>query len=345
MPDCDALIAPQLRFGLQSLIARNGVLIPSFGAADEDEIGVYYGIAESDTPDIELIATAREANATYSVYVGSGTAALHADIASGNPSGAITLKAGSVTRVILEVKGTRTVRYTLYLNYAERPAIDTDHDGLVDLNYLEDVHAISFNFAGGEIGYRSSETAVLSQAGCPGGVCRGYELQRSLDFNDPASYRDADANQAQWSNAGWQPIAMEGALFDGNGNTISNLKVRSSGGGGLFSTLASSSIESLGLLNVDLSGASVSGGIARTLSAGGTISNSYVIGSIETDTQRRRLSSREYYRQRNKQQLFHRHYSHNRWCSWERYRRIDSLPGWHPEHQEQPCNRQVDSEQ
>ena len=230
-----------------------------------------------------MIATAREANATYSVYVGSGTAALHADIASGNPSGAITLKAGSVTRVILEVQGTRTVRYTLYLNYAERPAIDTDHDGLVDLNYLEDVHAISFNFAGGEIGYRSSETAVLSQAGCPGGVCRGYELQRSLDFNDPASYRDADANQAQWSNAGWQPIAMEGALFDGNGNTISNLKVRSSGGGGLFSTLASSSIESLGLLNVDLSGASVSGGIARTLSAGGTISNSYVIGSIETE--------------------------------------------------------------
>ena len=151
------------------------------------------------------------------------------------------------------------------MNLAE---IDTDHDGLVELNNLEDIHAISFNFASGEIGYRSSETAVLNRKGCPGRICRGYELQRSLDFKDPASYRDAEANMARWSNAGWEPIAIKSALFDGNGNTISNLKVRSRNGGGLFSTLESSDIKGLGLLNVDLSGARVCGGIARKLSAG-----------------------------------------------------------------------------
>ena len=288
LPRCGTLLNPGLRYaengdGLESLVARYGVLIPSFNVAEQNEIGIYYGTVENSTSDtnIELIATAQEATAIYSVYIGNSTTALHGGIASGNPSGAITLKAGGVTRVILEVKGTRTVRYTLYLNYVEKPVIDTDHDGLVEIQYLEDIQAIGLNFASGEIGYRASEIDNLNRIGCPGGVCRGYELQRSLDFKDPASYRDAEANMARWSNAGWEPIAIKGALFDGNGHTISNLKVRSRNGGGLFSTIESSDIEGLGLLNVDLSGARVSGGIARNLSAESRLGNSYVIGSIE----------------------------------------------------------------
>ena len=287
LPQCGNLLNPGLHYaddnhGLRSLIARYSILSPSFDVAEQNAVGVYYGAIESDTPEIELIARTREAFATYSIYVGNSTTAMHADIASGNPSGVITLNTDDVTRVTVEVEGTRTIRYPLYLNYVERPAADADRDGLVDLQYLEDIRAIDFNFAGGEIGYRSSETAKLNILGCPDNVCSGYELQRSLDFNDPASYRDAEANMARWTNAGWQPIAIKDALFNGNGHTISNLKVRSRDGGGLFSIVEASTIDGLGLLNVDLSGAIASGGIARMVRGNrSNISNSYVIGSIE----------------------------------------------------------------
>ena len=287
LPQCGNVVPSGLRYaessnGLESLTARYSVLNPSFDIEAQNAFGIYYGTVESDTPEIELIATTRESSATYSIYIGNSTAALHANIQSGNPSGIIALRTDGVTRVTLEVEGAPTIRYPLYLKYAERPAIDVDRDGLIELHYLEDFQVIAFNLEGGEIGYRSSETAVSNRVGCPQGTCRGYELQRDLDFNDPGSYRDAEANKARWTNIGWDQISLKDALFQGNGYTISNLKVRSSSGGGLFIDVDSSSIEGLGLLNVDISSGDTSAGMANTLS-GSTLSNSYVIGSIEAE--------------------------------------------------------------
>ena len=70
--------------------------------------------------------------------------------------------------------------------------VDVDDDGLIEICYLDDLDQIRYSLDGS--GHRASRGAPLSIAGCDddgddGGVCRGYELVNSLDFNNPNSYR------------------------------------------------------------------------------------------------------------------------------------------------------------
>ena len=289
IPVCGTLVAPGLRYGLRSLTTRHAQLSPPFDASGRSIGGVYFGTVQNDSPWIQLIATAFDATATYSVYVGGSQTPLYTGIASGEASGEIALSSDDITEVVVEVQGTGTARYTLYLDYERIATIDADHDGLVDLNYLEDIAMLGFNFRrddnGGitEIGYRETADDELITVGCPG-VCRGYELTRDLDFTDPADYRDPAENEvmSRWTGQGWDAVGIENAIFDGNGYTISGLKVsgNTTNNSAFFHTVIDSEIDGLGLLGVDIGGADVAGLVVRCAD-GCELSNSYVIGQIK----------------------------------------------------------------
>ena len=146
--------------------------------------------------------------------------------------------------------------------------------------------------------------------------CRGYELTRPLDFQDPASYASNSVNP-EWTELtegyGWHPIGLVSgvrrlyskermaaygykATFDGNGHTISNLfikydtysrsQIRPSGLFGV--TSETSEIKRIGLDNVNVTSTSHVGGLVGINS--GRITESYVTGSVTseyTDTRSR----------------------------------------------------------
>ena len=119
---------------------------------------------------------------------------------------------------------------------------DADNDGLISINYLEQLDAVHYDLNGdgaadsnafdpdaAAAAYVSAFPNAAAGMGCPDGGCKGYELDRSLDFNNPASYA-ANAVRADWtSGGGWFPIGVRDfehsflTTFDGNNNTISNL--------------------------------------------------------------------------------------------------------------------------
>ena len=280
LPECGNLISPGLRYGLRDLIITNHAeLFPPFDIQKQNQVGAYAGILSAAASTIRLIPIAMESTARISIIgVDRET------IDSGETSAPIVLKEDGITKIIVEVKGTKTARYTLYLDYAYHRVIDEDENGFIDINYLEDLDAIRNQLDSS--GYRADSDALKITAGCPLSRCKGYELLRDLDFNDPNSYRDAAANMRKWTGEGaWQPIALRSGtfsgIFKGNNKTIANLKVRESGG--LFASVGSDShraqIDGLGLLNVDIKGDNVAGISTACLQC--EISNSYVIGNME----------------------------------------------------------------
>ena len=134
---------------------------------------------------------------------------------------------------------------------------DTDDDGFIDICDIEGLYSIRDG---------------------PNGK---YELRRSLDFDNPNSYRDSD-NDFIYN---WLPIDPFNGEFNGNGHTISNLQIDpdedieiSEDYVGLFEEIDSEAkISSVGLLNIDIVGGQRVGGLAG--SNGGRISNSYVVNT------------------------------------------------------------------
>ena len=117
--------------------------------------------------------------------------------------------------------------------------VDDDNDGLIEINFLEDLDAIRNDLNGDGAAGPGATTGHIGNTGAPTGGLRGYELARSLDFSDEAitldtSYRDAATNNPVWfpttscgtTNAGWTPIGGQfTTMFDGNDNTITNLRI------------------------------------------------------------------------------------------------------------------------
>ena len=147
---------------------------------------------------------------------------------------------------------------------------DTDDDGLIEICDLEDLDAIRYQLDGS--GYRASRTAPLFNAGCDedgdqGNVCRGYELTRSLDFEDAGSYISGSINREWTEGLGWQPIgevleAFSG-YFEANSFAIINLYInRPVDNVGLIRNIASSAlINDLTLLQVNIRGKSQVGAL------------------------------------------------------------------------------------
>ena len=75
--------------------------------------------------------------------------------------------------------------------------IDRDGDGLIEISTLEALNNIRYNLEG--TSYKTSESDMGDTSGCPTERCSGYELTRSLDFADAASYASGSIN------SDWRP--------------------------------------------------------------------------------------------------------------------------------------------
>ena len=165
--------------------------------------------------------------------------------------------------------------------------IDQDNDGLIEICDLEGLNAIRYQLDGS--GYRASDSATKITVGCAEGGCKGYELDKDLDFKDDDSY-SSTANKVIWTTGeGWQPIGTFSnsfnAIFRANEYSISNLMIArpSSNKVGLFRRIESQArIEGVGLIDVDIRGNWGASGLVG-VNGGGTIINSYVIGLIRGD--------------------------------------------------------------
>ena len=179
---------------------------------------------------------------------------------------------------------------------------DADGDGLIEIEYLEQLDAVRYDLDGDGIADDADTTeydvvfpVVGSQEVCGDG-CRGYELTRPLNFQDAGSYSSGAISIPWTANKGWQPIGSGGvvryggesynATFEGNGYTISNLyiyRISDSSSVGLFGGIGSSgSVSGLGVINAEVSGHNGVGVLAGVNA--GTVANSYATGSASGDS-------------------------------------------------------------
>ena len=179
---------------------------------------------------------------------------------------------------------------------------DTDGDGLIEIEYLEQLSAIRYDPNGdGDSGFSEYYQAFpLSQGeSVCANPCNGYELTRSLDFSDQKSYASGRVKTEWITGSGWQSIGRSeelrsgfGATFEGNYHTIRSLYINrkreeyrnySDGSAGLFSSTGNSSIiRRVGMLSVDITAEAPAGGL--TGQNAGLIENCYVTGNITTKT-------------------------------------------------------------
>ena len=187
---------------------------------------------------------------------------------------AVTVDESTVTKIITGLNQADSYAFTLATQYnngksggnaiivaATLNPIDIDADALIDISFLEDLHNMRHNLAG--TSYKNSDSDSGTQCGVTATTtCTGYELTRSLDFADAASYNDGMVNDS-WrpqnssgivpmgsnadsaTNGGWEPIGDCGTdtntdtfvcgdqddtpfatRFEGNGFVISNLYAR-----------------------------------------------------------------------------------------------------------------------
>ena len=176
---------------------------------------------------------------------------------------------------------------------------DTDGDGLIEVNNLEQLSAIRYDLDGDGTAdpaesddsaeaYARAFTTSGTEVVCAGN-CAGYELFRPLDFDEADSYASGIVNTVLITGAGWLPIGTRthgfNTTFDANGHTISNLfidrtgRLNNPGGVGLFGSIGKSGvIRAIGLVGVDVAGIRYVGGLAGVNY--GAISDSHAIGSV-----------------------------------------------------------------
>ena len=174
---------------------------------------------------------------------------------------------------------------------------DKDDDGLIEIEYLEQLNAISWDLDGDGVANNAINAQAYNAefpggsvwAGCPLGGCSGYELTRDLDFNDPDSYARGEVHTGWIQDDGWLPIVgveigdvAFRAVFEGNHHTISNLFVghsgfTDSGVSGLFGT-STGDIRRIGLVDVNIAGGNLVGALVGY--NGGRVTESYATGTV-----------------------------------------------------------------
>ncbi len=168
---------------------------------------------------------------------------------------------------------------------AQSTDYDTDDNGLIEISNLEQLDAIRYDTNGDGAADIAGNTTVYTQpfpgishmTGCPSDGCKGYELTRSLDFDDTSSYASGAVNSHWTTGSGWHSIDEYNAIFEGSEHTISNLFSKRDG---LFrSTESSAEIRNLGMIDVEIvSGYDYVGGLVGDNK--GSIIASYTSGSI-----------------------------------------------------------------
>ena len=251
------LLSPTLRYGLSQLRLAKGHLSPDFISI----IPNYIGSVVVDTNTIQLIPIAINANARIHI-TGRGTQ----EIASGATSDDIMLNEDGITTItIVVVTAGISIEYNFNLRYYQYSGdVDIDNDGLIEIDNIEDLNAIRYQLDG--TGYRKERTTPKITTGCPSTGCKGYELTKSLIFTE-----DSD----------WSPIALFSGIFEGNGYTISKLRINKPNASnlGFFSSITSrAKINNIGLLDIDIQGDSWVGGLVGFNY--GRITNSYATGAV-----------------------------------------------------------------
>ena len=179
---------------------------------------------------------------------------------------------------------------------------DTDGDKLIEITYLEQLAAIAYDLDGdGEADNTASDTfyslafPVEADESVCDSDCKGYELTKSLDFEQTGSYSSGVINPF-WTDPtisnGWIPIfrwgpnrAIKGyaATFEGNGHSIANLYSNEpiiNNDTGLFAALESgATVKNIGLTGVDVTGGNSNTG-ALVGNNKGTITLSHASGKI-----------------------------------------------------------------
>ena len=168
---------------------------------------------------------------------------------------------------------------------------DRDNDSLIEVWTLEDLAGLRDDLDGdGADDHRfddaTDNVTPRGNEGCPAAGCIGYELGRSLDFADAASYTTSYANATVDMNA-WTSGRRLGSdwflyifgylqslyagVFEGNGHRISNLLVAADArqvGVGLFGA-ASGALRNLRIVAADirngLSAVGILAGSARAM--------------------------------------------------------------------------------
>ena len=176
---------------------------------------------------------------------------------------------------------------------------DADGDRLIEVSNLEQFDAIRYDLdgngrpdsdSGAEV-YAAAFPTSVGEAVCTSN-CNGYELARSLDFDDGDSYASGAVSAGWTSGIGWLPIGIGenrfNSMVDGNGLTISNLYINRTtdldnpGAVGLFGlTGRASVIQEIGLVSVDVTGINRVGGLVGWNH--GTISGSHATGTVSGD--------------------------------------------------------------
>ena len=173
---------------------------------------------------------------------------------------------------------------------------DADGDRLIEISTLEQLDAIRYDLGGAGMpddddnidAYAAAFPTAEKEFICDR-RCNGYELTRSLDFQETESYSSGEINDGWTSGGGWLPIGIKqdwfSAVFHGNGHTISNLYISrrtervDPGVAGLFGNVESSSvIRGLALIDVEVTGVDDVGSLVGRNK--GTISASYVTGAV-----------------------------------------------------------------
>ena len=141
---------------------------------------------------------------------------------------------------------------------------DVDGNRLIEVSNLEQLDAIRYDLDGDGSPDSDGDASKYGEAFPTSGTetvcgaCEGYELTRSLDFDNPGSYASGAVNIAWTTGRGWDPIGDSfDATFDGDGNTIGNLYINriDTYSVGLFSSNAADGvIRNIGLVDVDVSG-------------------------------------------------------------------------------------------
>ena len=166
--------------------------------------------------------------------------------------------------------------YSDLFRLAAAPEVDRDHDGLIEIYSLAELHNMRHNLAG--TSYKTSPGPEGNSFGCPDLICEGYELMQHLDFDgdddgstwsenndvggDDGYTLDSDDSNADYflvdkdGAGGWEPIGDGdnpfAAVFDGNGRSIRNLAIRRSETFyvGLFGAIGdNAAIRNLGLID------------------------------------------------------------------------------------------------
>ena len=190
-------------------------------------------------------------------------------------------------------------------SHAPNGKYDTDGDGLIEVNNLEQLSAIRYDLDGDGTADSENSAEAYARAFTTSGTevvcagdCAGYELLRPLDFDEADSYASGLVNTVLITGAGWLPIGTRtdgfNTTFDGNGHTVSNLfidrtgRLNNPGAVGLFGSIGRSGvIHGIGLVGVDVAGFSHIGGLAgynkgviNDTRATGTVTGSSSVGGL-----------------------------------------------------------------